>query len=1281
MPSSRAALRLRRYVTVLLASAAAALGMLALPAQPGHAAGTTTTATHTITFDKYSLMLDGKRTYIWSGEFHYFRLPSPDLWRDVLQKMRAEGFNAVSLYFDWGFHSPKPGQFDFTGVRDVDKLLDIAQQVGLYVIARPGPYINAEANGGGFPGWLTTQSGRARSDAPDYLAAADAWLHQVDSIIAKHQYTDGTGPVILYQIENELASTGTAQKNYMQNLYDTVRGDGITVPIFHNDKGRNGIWVPSGSNVPGTVQGPNDMYAFDGYPGGTCHTDGTVGGPSAAPDWGIWGPGGAKGGASASPNTPGFAAEFGGGWFDYWGSVGTYDCTAQREGPGYEKVFYGTNIVNRLNVQNIYMTFGGTSWGWLPAPVVYTSYDYGAAINEARQLRPKATTMKELGLFVQSVAPLTKLDPNAMITPSSTAIKVYDDVNPDTGTHVYLAVHNPSSATTDDAFSFPLTTADGSYTVPQQGTLRVNGQDSKLLLADYDFSGADGAHLVYSTSSLMTQLDRPDGDLALLYAPNGEDGETVLRYASAPNVQVLDGSVDSTYDAATGDLRLNYVHDGVAAVRITATGVRPLTLLLADEATAGTFWRQDTAAGPVLERGPELVRTAVVHGATLALTGDTKDPADLEVWAPAGIDTVTWNGTTVATSTTGRGSLLADQQLPGAVPVTLPDLSKQTWQTTAESVESAPGFDDSSWQVADKTSTNSTTKPPAGQPVLTADDYGFHQGDVWYRGTYTDAGDAGTVSLRYGGGGAGMLQAWLDGVYLGQDVLATGASSPPTTGTVTFAIPSGMRTDGRHVLSVMVRNDSHNEDGGVNDAQKEGRGLIAATMSDAAGGAVQPTMTWRIQGNLGGENIVDSARGVLNNGGLYGERHGWHLPNYPDDNWTTTTLPQASAAPGTTWFRTHVALDVPAADDASLGLTIGDPSAARSNANYRALIFVNGWNMGQYIANVGPQHTFVLPNGVLNPHGDNTIALAVTSNGGTGNGLEQVSLTDLGTVRGGVKVGQDAAPNWNARVYGQPTVPARVSVTPLTSSDAPAQPEAGDTFTVDGTLTDDAGASLTDVAARLDVPDGWTATPVVDAPATLASGQSAPLRWTVTVGDDAAAGGYALAAIVDYEQAGVVGQTGSTYPVTLRQKGLVYVSDLPFVSATNGYGPVERDMNVGGSGANDGGTITIRGTAYAKGLGTNSVSSVVIDLGGTCTSFSSDVGIDDSAGGKGSVTFTVLADGTQVAATGVMHGNDPAQHLNLDVTGVHQLTLQVGDAGDGNGHDNGDWAGAQLICA
>lgn len=94
----------------------------------------------------------------------------------------------------------------------------------------------------------------------------------------------------------------------------------------------------------------------------------------------------------------------------------------------------------------------------------------------------------------------------------------------------------------------------------------------------------------------------------------------------------------------------------------------------------------------------------------------------------------------------------------------------------------------------------------------------------------------------------------------------------------------------------------------------------------------------------------------------------------------------------------------------------------------------------------------------------------------------------------------------------------------------------------------------------------------------------------------------------------------------------------------------------------------------------NSVASVVIDIPAGCTTFSSDVGIDDMAAGKGSVRFSVPADNVQVASTGVIRGGQPAQHLTADITGAKQLELDVGDAGDGNGHDNVDWGNAELMC-
>lgn len=982
--------------------------ILALAVLAGLGAVHNTHAASKITWDQYSLMIDGKRTFIWGGEMHPFRLPSPTLWKDILQKMKASGYNTVAFYFDWGYHSPKQGVYDFTGVRDMDLLLRMANEVGLYVIVRPGPYMNAEVTRGGFPSWLVTQGARARTDAPEYMAAADEWLTQINAILARHQITNGGGSIIAYQIENELDLTTPSHQRYMQHLRAKVEKDGITVPIFHNDKGRNGFWVPESSTVPGVVHGPVDLYAFDGYPGGSCNADATPGKPNVAPDWGLYSAGGAKGGATASPHTPGFVAEFGGGWFDYWGSNNTYPCTALRNGPGYERVFYGTNIANGITLQSFYMTFGGTSWGWIPAPVVYTSYDYGAAIDETRSLRPKAATMKQLGQFLHAVTPVVKMDKAAPVKASSAAVKIYHNVNSDSETHFYFAMHEPSNAVTRDAFTFPLVTPDGSYTVPQEGTLTIDGQDAKILVAAYDL---ERQRLVYSTSEIQTHLRSGDTDVALLYGRHNETGETVLRYTSAPTVTVLAGKVSSVFDAARGDLRLNYTHDELARVRITGGGrSASLLLLIADEKTAQTFWRQDTQAGPTLQRGTSLVRTALSKGAALAFTGDVVRASELEVWAPPAIRSVTWNGAAVSLQKTPSGSLLSTRPLEGPRSIPLPDLSQSAWRFKVESPESSPDFDDASWTVANRTRSASPLKAPQGEPVLSMDDYGFHHGDVWYRGRYTTDGKADTLTIHYGGGGAGLLQVWIDGEFIGQDEHPTAISRPPTTGVATFTVPESLRKSGNHLIAAMVRNNSHNWDLDADDAHKEARGLISVSLATRTGKTHATAIAWKIQGTQGGQNIPDKVRGVMNSGGLYGERLGWHLPGFPDRDWSKAAFPESRAKAGTSWYRTEFDLNVPAGQDASLGISFGDPTLLRSAVKYRVLLFVNGWHMGQFIAHIGPQRTFVIPNGILNHNGRNTLALAVTTDGAAGNTLEKVALVSLATARGGLTVERVASP-------------------------------------------------------------------------------------------------------------------------------------------------------------------------------------------------------------------------------------------------------------------------------
>ncbi|MET7981741.1 NPCBM/NEW2 domain-containing protein [Streptomyces sp. NPDC005281] len=145
--------------------------------------------------------------------------------------------------------------------------------------------------------------------------------------------------------------------------------------------------------------------------------------------------------------------------------------------------------------------------------------------------------------------------------------------------------------------------------------------------------------------------------------------------------------------------------------------------------------------------------------------------------------------------------------------------------------------------------------------------------------------------------------------------------------------------------------------------------------------------------------------------------------------------------------------------------------------------------------------------------------------------------------------------------------------------------------------------------------------------------------------------------------------------------GTHQLSDLTWTSASNGWGPVEKDRSNGEQGAGDGKTLTLNGVTYAQGLGVHAASSVTYYLGGTCTSLSTAVGVDDEAGSNGAVDFQIYRDGTLAADSGVVKGPDAAKQLTADLTGGQELRLVVTDGGNGVDYDHADWAGPRLTCS
>jgi alpha-galactosidase len=221
--------------------------------------------------------------------------------------------------------------------------------------------------------------------------------------------------------------------------------------------------------------------------------------------------------------------------------------------------------------------------------------------------------------------------------------------------------------------------------------------------------------------------------------------------------------------------------------------------------------------------------------------------------------------------------------------------------------------------------------------------------------------------------------------------------------------------------------------------------------------------------------------------------------------------------------------------------------------------------------------------------------------------------------------------------------------------------------------------------ATLTGPDGWQvkATSGTSA-AALPTGTSLNTKWQVTPPADVSPGTYTLKVHGTYRWNGrAYSADGSTSVLVAvaPAAGTHYLSDLDWLSASNDWGPVERDSSNGETAAGDGHTITINGVTYAKGLGTNAPATITYFVGGTCTALNTDVGIDDEKDGSvANASFEIWVDGTKVADSGPMTAADAAKTLTADLTGAHVVQLVANDQGSANS-DHTDWAGAAITCS
>ncbi|MCH5184594.1 MAG: beta-galactosidase [Oscillospiraceae bacterium] len=313
------------------------------------------------------LYLDGNIFTLKSGAVHYFRI-HPSQWRDRLMKLKECGLNTVETYIAWNLFEPRQNEFSSRGIADFEKFIDIAAELGLYAIVRPGPYICAEWEMGGLPSWLLNIDGiKLRHYNEKFMRYAGRYLNRVIDML-KPRFSTAGGNIIAIQAENEFGGLNEPDDEYLNAIYDIYIAAGVDILIFTSD----GVWNEK-HLAWGSIERALACANFGSDPENAFAKV-----------------------EELRPGTPKVCMELWNGWFDQWGAP--HHTREPREVIDVVKT-----ILDAGGHFNLYMFCGGTNFGFMNGsngngvfePCI-TSYDYGAPLDESGRITPQYTMLKKL---------------------------------------------------------------------------------------------------------------------------------------------------------------------------------------------------------------------------------------------------------------------------------------------------------------------------------------------------------------------------------------------------------------------------------------------------------------------------------------------------------------------------------------------------------------------------------------------------------------------------------------------------------------------------------------------------------------------------------------------------------------------------------------------------------------------------------------------------------------------------------------------------------------------
>jgi beta-galactosidase len=686
-----------------------------------------------IDMDKKGFIIKGKRTFLVSAGLEYARIPH-ESWKERLLQLKRGGFNCIEIYTLWNFHEPQEGKFQFSGDQNLDQFLSIVHDLGMYSIVRVGPYYCAEWDHGGYPIWLRFKPGlRVREDNPEFEKYVDRFFDRLLPIVFKHQINKG-GSVILIQLENEHPKGwGTDMPDpYFKRLQSKSLSLGMEVPYFFS--GVHHASDPAGNGMLDDPSRPN----------------------------------------------PWFSTEF---WSVWYNQYGAKPKDADVYGRRTWKV-----IAHGGSGYNFYMAHGGSNFAYSNNDEDAASYDYGAAIGQAGDLRLIYYTFKRAGYFARSF--------QEILENSSDATKSYQYLSKDTvlkitartspaGTIVFL--DNPGLKTISKSIKINKSTPP----------VLVNLAPGEIYPLVHQFKINEQVTLDWSLTRIYSVVQQNNTTTILVQAKPNE--QAYFSFTSTSKPQIIQGA-ELKVSGLKINLNSRFQPSDKPAEYLFKTGNHTVRILVMDKQSLDKTWSTEDAKNNAIVTGVSYLGKSEFKG--VKFLADAKFPLTSKSDLPGMIYLEK-----------GTKKLIND-----AKKVLIKDtvINFSQWENKDATIYSKSDYNDKSWKLSEN-------------PLQMGAD-GDVTSSAWYR-TQINIPVAGKHTFQIEGGDRGTV--FIDGKYNSQWKIKVGE--------LTLDLEKG-----NHTLAIFTAHDGRDKMvahlGPIDDVDK--KGLAGIVLFKKGGPFIKTLENW-----------------------------------------------------------------------------------------------------------------------------------------------------------------------------------------------------------------------------------------------------------------------------------------------------------------------------------------------------------------------------------------------------------------------------------------------------